>query len=344
MSIHGFCDASLLLCAAVVYVRSYKPNDVHVSLLTSKTKVAPIKGHTIPRLELLSCVLLSELMKVTLGAIDHYVDVTDVKYWTDSCIAWIKGCNREWKPWAENRVNKIRDFTMVDNWCHVPGTLNPADIPTRKINVINFSNCVMWWNGPDFLSKKERLWPSQNIQTSLTSADIIKEFRKAKIETSCNSVEPKFHHPLSNLESVILMKNYSSLIKLLKITGYVMRFIRNLKNSFSRKNAIKEVPEEKLSGPLTVVELENGEKMWIKYEQRTILANKKFPDLKKQLGLFQDEEELLRLRGRFQNTSWDFEQKHPALLPRYSHLTKLIIWKAHTEVQHAGIPSILKRS
>ena len=109
MSIHGFCDASLHVYAAVVYVRSYKPNDVPVSLLTSKTKVAPIKGLTIPRLELLSCLLLSELMKITLDAIDQYVVITDVKYWTDSgiALAWIKGCNREWKPWVENRVNTV---------------------------------------------------------------------------------------------------------------------------------------------------------------------------------------------------------------------------------------------
>ena len=230
---------------------------------------------------------------------------------------------------------------MVDNWCHVPGTLNPANIPTRKIEVISFSNCEKWWNGPDFLSKEERLWPSQNIQTSFTSADIIKEFRKPKIETSCNAVETKFIHPQSQLESVIPMKNYSSLIKLLRITAYVMRFIHNLKNSFSRKNANKEVSEKKLSGPLTVVELESGKKLWIKCEQRKILADKKFSNLKKQLSLFQDEEDILRTRGRFQNTSWDFERKYPALLPQYSHFTKLIIWKAHTEVQHAGIPSTL---
>ena len=230
---------------------------------------------------------------------------------------------------------------MVDNWCHVPGTLNSADIPTRKIEVISFSNCEKWWNRPDFLSKEERLWPSQNIQTSFTSADIIKEFRKPKIETSCNAVETKFIHPQSQLESVIPMKNYSSLIKLLRITAYVMRFIHNLKNSVSRKNANKEVSEKKLSGPLTVVELESGKKLWIKCEQRKILADKKFSNLKKQLSLFQDEEDILRTRGRFQNTSWDFERKYPALLPQYPHFTKLIIWKAHTKVHHAGIPSTL---
>ena len=87
VSIHGFCDASLHVYATVVYVRSCKPNGVHVTLLTSKTKVAPIKGLTIPRLELLSCLLLSELMKITLDAIDQYVVITDVKYWTDSGIA-----------------------------------------------------------------------------------------------------------------------------------------------------------------------------------------------------------------------------------------------------------------
>ena len=78
-------------------------------------------------------------------------------YWTDSsiCLAWIKDQSKEWKAWVENRVNKIRDLTEKENWFHVPGSSNPADIPTRDINMNEFVSNVLWWNGHQFLTKEE---------------------------------------------------------------------------------------------------------------------------------------------------------------------------------------------
>ena len=52
--IHGFSDASERAYAAVVYLRSvYRSGNISVSLVASKTRVAPLKKQTIPRLELL---------------------------------------------------------------------------------------------------------------------------------------------------------------------------------------------------------------------------------------------------------------------------------------------------
>ena len=55
MQLHGFSDASEAAYTAVVYLRvSDGIGNVHVSLMTSKSKVAPIKHLTIPRLALWS--------------------------------------------------------------------------------------------------------------------------------------------------------------------------------------------------------------------------------------------------------------------------------------------------
>ena len=52
--LHGFSDASKIAYAAVIYMRSlYESGNVEVKLVASKSKVAPLKGQTIPRLELL---------------------------------------------------------------------------------------------------------------------------------------------------------------------------------------------------------------------------------------------------------------------------------------------------
>ena len=53
MELHGFCDASEAAYAAVVYVQTIdQQRKVHVSLALAKTRVAPIKRLSIPRLEL----------------------------------------------------------------------------------------------------------------------------------------------------------------------------------------------------------------------------------------------------------------------------------------------------
>ena len=62
MEIHGFCDSSKELYCAVVYFRFVYNESVKVSFLAAKTKVAPLKTLTIPRLELLGCLLLSKLI------------------------------------------------------------------------------------------------------------------------------------------------------------------------------------------------------------------------------------------------------------------------------------------
>ncbi|XP_066925160.1 uncharacterized protein [Clytia hemisphaerica] len=64
------------------------------------------------------------------------VDLQRIHCWTDSEVArsWIKGKEKAWKDWVENRVVKIRQVVDRGGWSHVAGDENPADIPTRKLS------------------------------------------------------------------------------------------------------------------------------------------------------------------------------------------------------------------
>ena len=66
-------------------------------LITSKTKVAPIKKLTIPRLELLGCLLLANLMPKVVQEFKEVLIVEKICYWTDSeiSLSWIKNSNRD---------------------------------------------------------------------------------------------------------------------------------------------------------------------------------------------------------------------------------------------------------
>ena len=108
--VHGFSDASEDAYAAVVYLRMIDTKgDVHVSIVMSKTKVAPIKRLTIPRLELCGAHLLSQLLSHYQVTISHTIEQSFC--WTDSTIVldWLVGNPRRFKVFVGNRVSDIID-------------------------------------------------------------------------------------------------------------------------------------------------------------------------------------------------------------------------------------------
>ena len=154
VELHGFCDSSSEVYCSMVYLRIVSNLSVKVSLLAAKTKVAPLKKLSIPRLELLGSVILTKLLREIKVSISNRVVVNDIFCWTDSTVVlcWIKGKEKSWKPWVENRVVNIRSVVPRENWFHVSGVINPADIPTRKVDDFCEYFDSTWFNGPSFLS------------------------------------------------------------------------------------------------------------------------------------------------------------------------------------------------
>ena len=66
---------------------------IHPVLLTSKTRVAPLTKQSIPRLELLSGVILARLASSVKNALQSQVQIDKTYLWLDSktAICWIKG-------------------------------------------------------------------------------------------------------------------------------------------------------------------------------------------------------------------------------------------------------------
>lgn len=128
----GCCDASTRAYAVVVYLRCITSGAKRTAFVVSKTRVGPLKEHSIPRLELLGAVLLARLMCALAKALKEEISLIDPVCYTDSLVAlhWIKGVGRNWKPFVENRVCEIRKLVPVGSWKHCPGVENPEDIPT----------------------------------------------------------------------------------------------------------------------------------------------------------------------------------------------------------------------
>ena len=132
---------------------------VHTSIVSSKTKVAPIKRLTLPRLELCGAHLLANLLFHVKEALN--LPLQEVYAWTDSTIVlnWLDGNPRRFKTFVGNRVSRIMELISSKHWRHVPGHQNPADCASRGMLPSELLEHTLWWNGPDWLRKTPEHWP-----------------------------------------------------------------------------------------------------------------------------------------------------------------------------------------
>ncbi|XP_070522380.1 uncharacterized protein [Cardiocondyla obscurior] len=327
IQLHGFSDASQLAMAAVIYVRVCNNNGLISSqLVCSKTKVAPIKRLSIPRLKLTAALLLARLLKETLKALE--IPEISTYCWTDSSVAltWINSPPSRWKEYVQNRVAAIHEILPETSWKFVPGKENPADCATRGISSDKFSQNNLWWMGTNWLIKPPEFWPTVPEKIHSTS-NINFEIRPGNVMLT--AAQPP------SLWS--LLNKYSSLRKLARIVAICRRFIRRIK---------KQTETSPLHYPIDPSEIQESIKLLIGYVQRKcfpneirmISQNEQLPRSNPLVRLtpFLDKDGFLRVGGRIQNAPVDTETKHPLILPKISPLTTLIIDDAHVKTLHGG--------
>jgi len=103
----GFSDASTKGYAAIVYLRvTTKSGSVGVYLLGSKTKLAPMKTSSIPRLELSGALLLALWLGRIKRALEPQIEISNVFAWSDSTIvlSWLSNPHTSFKTFVSNRI------------------------------------------------------------------------------------------------------------------------------------------------------------------------------------------------------------------------------------------------
>ena len=114
----GFCDALMKAYGCCVYLRFvHRPKFVKVVLVTSKSWIAPLRKQSIPKLELLSCLLLVRLINTLKKEFKNFYDILNFYLWTESSVAysWIVNTGKVFPVFIQNRIKEIRNF--VDTAC-----------------------------------------------------------------------------------------------------------------------------------------------------------------------------------------------------------------------------------
>ena len=329
----GFCDASSKAYAAVVYLRVEDGDSVDVEFLAAKTRVAPVHGITIPRLELLSGLLLSKLLTSIRDALHSELTLADPVCFTDSkaSLYWIQGVHHEWKQFVENRVTAIRNLVPPEFWRHCPGKENPADIPSRGMNATALSESSIWLSGPDWLWHRTEEVASRNVSDIGIPEECRSEMKREDL--TCSLIVSGTTKPLENISQVICPERYSSSSRLFRVTALVFRFIARLRKLFHSSDP----PNSEVS----TEEINQARLRWIRHMQAHMTEDKNFPTWKRQFGLYEDEQGLWRCGGRMSHSSLPPSAQNPIMLSKDHYLTMLLILDAHKRVLHNGVRETL---
>ena len=370
VQLHHFADASDAGYGVVSYIRfTNAQGHVSCSLLLSRSRVAPFKKMTIPRMELTAAVVAAR-MSIKISQ-ELKLQVPQF-FWTDSMsvLRYILNETTRFHTFVANRVSEIRDSSKVSQWRYIESNLNPADIASRGTTVDGLLQAEYWTRGPKFLYHTEPEW---QIQPECISA--INE-SDPEVKGSANAVIVLTNsHPLDGL-----LASTSSWLKLRRTTAWILVAMQTLRRWISQRHSFKQhlltqgkdpttadhmayqmmnelkavakanIPDNIKSAELPVHVLEKAEYLLIHEEQHHYYAdelnklaielNHTKPAIKQSSSIYKLDpfirEGLLRVGGRLSRSSLPYSAKHQILIPHKSPLAKLILHDIHSQVGHQG--------
>ena len=328
--LHLFTDASEKAYSANVYSRiKSKDGSVSTRLLVAKTRVAPVKTVSLPRLELCGAQLGTKLMSIVIESLQSSkLTINSTHAWTDSTIVlqWLNQLPRTWTTFVANRVSEIQESMPRAKWNHIPSQQSPADLSSRGMEVKDFIASNLWWQGPEFLGVNENQWPKQPMLSG-TPPEI--RSKESDMKQTIGVVDTENHS-----SDFIPIECYSSFNKLLRIMATV-----HVASQHMRKH--------KRSNFITVSDLSRAKNGIIRCHQiayytkeRRLLQNDMpSPKDSKILNLtpFYDEETgTLRVGGRLSQGQFRESKKFPFLIAKDSRLAFLILQHFHEATLHGG--------
>ena len=322
--LHHFSDASERGYGAVSYLRMIgEDGSIHCAFVMSKSRVAPTRSVTIPRLELCAAVLSVKLDVLIRRELD--IDISRSVFWTDSTVVlhYIYSDNKRFQTFVANRVAVIHSSSVPSQWRHIGTNLNPADDVSRGLRAEALMGNTRWFNGPPFLWESEDKWPENHLAISSVPEESL-EVKQGPVVyitevDDCDVFDRIF-------------QRRSSWFKLKRDVAYILRMKQLLRDKASNLQP-QDMPRR-----ITVSELDNAELQIIRYVQifmfpnevKLLNARQKVP---KSSALYRLEpvmgiDKAVRVGGRLPH--------HPVILPHRHAVSDLVIRHFHVSSAHSG--------
>ncbi|XP_031348317.1 uncharacterized protein LOC116174520 [Photinus pyralis] len=321
VELHGFSDASERAYGANVYIRTITDGKISIFLLAAKSRVAPLKNITLPKLELNAAVLLAQLIHKIRSILT--ITINEEYLWCDSMItlSWIKTSPSKWKTYVANRVSEIQTCTNINDWHHIKSADNPADLISRGLKPQSLLDSRLWWKGPHFLSSNKEL-PTDTFK-------MLNNVTDAKRVTFTTTIEYDIFSKISSLRTLI------------NVSAYCYRFYDNTKKILINKNSLHIDPTEREEVLKKLIKVAQSQSF--PTEIKSLLKNYALKPNSVLLCLkpFIDKDGLLRVGGRLTLSDLNYSAKHQLILPKHHILTKLIAENEHVRLLHCGSQTLL---
>ena len=320
--LHVFVDASEYAFCATIYVRGIDKlnNTTSVRLLSAKSRVAPIRKLSIPRLELMAAILGTRLAETIHKELRKRPDRTI--FWSDSqtVLSWINSDHRNYKQFVAHRIGELLDTTTMDQWRYVPTEMNPADEGTKMVKNSK------WISGPKFLKDPESCWPSSRFSRNTTE-----ELRDVTLMFHTSD-----EADLDFIEEI----RYSRWVKLLNRMCVIKKFVDWVKD---KKNFQKHISDD---------DREVAEQILIRKAQWDVFTEE-MKDLTKNgrltirskiacLTPALNERGVMIFCSRLSQTNIVPETtRQPFILPYKHHITRLIMQRYHEKFLHQTDEAVL---
>ena len=171
------------------------------------------------------------------------------------------------------------------NWYYVSSSDNPADIATREYLPNSIVNNKLWWFGPEFLLRNKESWPEDEFVSDVT--DELRSDAKSNVAVNVEFID----HPKQKISAIININKYGSLIKVLKISFYVLKFVNIIYQKTFKKPLIK------------INNIFDGELLWLRdIQYKDIIYDSRFDQWKKSLNLFTDNQDVIHSRSSLPET------------------------------------------
>ncbi|XP_045033927.1 uncharacterized protein LOC116933188 [Daphnia magna] len=300
IQLHAFCDASTVGFGSVVYLQVvYRNKIVTVNFVTSKSRVAPLRPLTVPKLELQGAVVALRL--------------------------WIASKTCRFQTFVANRISEILEHFLPTQWRHVSGMENPADECSRGLFTGKMMDNYRWVNGPAFLQQEEKAWP---ITIKLPGPSV------EDPEVSATNWIGLVYGPAEENRIRSLLERNSNYDLVMRIVARVFRFISNSRlESSNRDNSRIGVKciQRAANCFIKLAQLDTySDEIEALKDKRPL----KLSSTLITLSPFLDEQRILRVGGRLNYAPLSFDIKHPKILPHDHPLTRLIVMREHDPLFH----------
>ena len=356
--LHHFCDASMSAYGSVSYLRAVNSEgNVHCSLLLGKSRLAPIRQMTIPRLELSAAVVALRMDRMLSRELS--LDIQDSVFWTDSMIVlqYIYSCSKRFQTFVANRLSVIHDGSKPRQWRKVGTKENPADDVSRGLNGFDMISSDRWKRGPEFLWQDESAWCTNPAVPEIACEDEeVKNQVKCCVSNVQHDVGDRGKHGMPRADKeqesenpmILCIESYSCWHRLKRSMAWLLR----CRDWLRAKTRSKERPPSVIADPLDPLELQAAETAIVKSVQHKhfkgeveALKSRK-PVVKKSpiyiLEPFLDEEGILRVGGRLKNAPLLENAQHPIILPKNHHVSRLVARQAREfQSGHSGKEYVL---